>query len=182
MKTYTAMLVLAAGLLLFPMPAGRSDPMPVTLRPAPALAPGVWVNGAPTTIAAQRGKVTVLLFWTRGCINCKHNLGYWNDWARQYRHSDVTVLSVHTPETEAERSVDSVRRFAREWGLLFPVVTDNAQRTWDAYGVEYWPSEVLIDKRGQIRYLFGGELNWQGSGEYKTVGALIENLRKESAA
>ena len=83
MKTFAFAAVLAALLLPVPMPSVRADPETVTVRPAPALGPGVWVSGAPTTIAAQKGRVTVLLFWTRGCINCKHNLGFWNDWARQ---------------------------------------------------------------------------------------------------
>ena len=157
----------------------HADPEAVTTRPAPALAPGVWVSGHPTTIAAQRGRVTVLLFWTRGCINCKHNLGFWNEWAQRYRHTNVTVLSVHTPETPGERSVGSVRRFVHDWNIRFPVLTDNSERTWDAYNIQYWPSEILIDKQGRIRDQFGGELNYDGSGEYKTVQAQIEKLRAE---
>ena len=144
----------AALLLLAVMSPVRADPATVAVRPAPALAPGVWVGGAPTTIAAQKGRVTVLLFWTHGCINCKHNLGIWNDWARKYRGTDVTVLSVHTPETAEEHDIAGVRRFVRDWNLQFPVLTDNSEQTWDAYGVEYWPSEFLIDKQGRIRYRF----------------------------
>jgi peroxiredoxin len=159
----------------------NADPMPVTVRPAPPLAPGEWVNGAPTTIAAQKGKVVVLLFWTYECINCEHNLGFWNDWAKEYKNSDVSVISVHTPELPAERVHANVRAFCANRGLVFPVITDNGAETWRAYGIEYWPSEVLIDKEGRIRYIFGGELNWQGSGEYKTVHRLIEELRHETS-
>lgn len=160
----------------------RADPVTVQVHPAPALASGVWVNGAPTTLAAQRGKVTVLLFWTRDCINCKHNLGYWNDWAKTYRGTDVSVISVHTPETRYERSVDVTRRFASQHGLQFPILVDNDEKTWNAFRVESWPTEILIDKRGQVRAEYAGELNWQGSGEYKTVQAKIEQLRREQTA
>jgi peroxiredoxin len=139
----------------------------------------VWINGLPTTVADQRDKVVVLLFWTHECINCQHNLGYWNDWARKYRRTDVVVLSVHTPETPSEYKIAHVRRFVRERKLLFPVVTDNDARTWTAYGIRVWPSEVLIDKQGRIRDQFEGELNWNGSGEYRTVEDRIEALRAE---
>ncbi|BDI31691.1 hypothetical protein CCAX7_37420 [Capsulimonas corticalis] len=161
--------------------AVHADAIPVTTRPAPALAQGVWINGAPTTIAAQRGKVTVLLFWTHECINCKHNLGYWNDWAKKYKDTDVTVLSVHTPETATERVIGNVRHFVKDRNIQFPVVTDNDEKTWNAYSVQAWPTEILIDKAGNIRYEFNGELNWGGSGEYKTVQGLIEKLRGEKA-
>ena len=79
------------------------------------------------------------------------------------------MLSVHTPETPGERSIPGVRRFVHSWNIQFPVLTDNSEQTWDAYGVTYWPSEVLIDKKGRIRYIYDGELNYDGSGEYKTV-------------
>ncbi len=175
---------LAAGVGLAPMLACalRADPQPVSIRPAPALASGTWVNGAPTTLAAQRGRVTALLFWTRDCINCKHNFGYWNDWAKTYRGTDVSVISVHTPETRWERSVDATRRFVQSHGLEFPVLVDNDAKTWNAFGVQSWPTEILIDKQGRIRAEYNGELNWLGSGEYKIVQAKIEQLRREHIA
>ncbi len=113
-----------------------ADPVAVTAHPAPALASGTWVNGAPATLAGQRGKVTVLLFWTRDCINCKHNLGYWNSWARTYHGTNVSVISVHTPETRSEHSIDGTRRFAEAHGLQFPILVDNDEKTWNRFGVE----------------------------------------------
>ena len=182
MKFFAAMLIAGALLLPFLALSAHGDPVPVSVHDAPALQSGTWVNGGPTTLAAQRGRVTVLLFWTRGCINCKHNLGYWNDWARRYQGTDVTVLSVHTPETPGEHSLGGVRRFVQERGLRFPVLIDNASETWDAFGVRSWPTEILIDKAGRVRAKYEGELNWQGSGEYKTVQQQIETLRAENAA
>ncbi|MBC8136928.1 MAG: redoxin domain-containing protein [Fibrella sp.] len=155
-------------------------PLPIE-KTAPALGTnGTWINGSPTTIAAQKGKVVILTFWTHGCINCKRTLPFWNSWAKQYSGKDVTVLSVHTPELKFERNVENVRRFTRERGLLFPVVTDNDFKSWNAYGVEAWPTTILIDKRGRIRARWEGELDWQGNGEYKKVETAIEQLRKEN--
>lgn len=159
-----------------------ADPVAVAVHAAPSLQSGTWLNGAPTTLAAQKGKVVVLLFWTRACINCKHNLGYWNDWAKKYRGTDVAVLSVHTPETPGEHSIPSVRRFVAQRGLAFPVLVDNKSQTWNAFGIESWPTEVLIDKQGREVAKYEGELNWQGSGEYKQVGARIESLRGAQTA
>ena len=182
MKQIFVAAAVGIGLLsVFAQPTG-ADPMPVQIHPAPSLKTGTWVNGAPTTLAAQRGKVTVLLFWTRDCINCKHNLGYWNSWAKTYRGTDVSVISVHTPETPSEHSIAGTRRFAQSHDLAFPILVDNDEKTWDAFGVQSWPTEVLIDKHGQVRYEYDGELNWQGSGEYKTVQAKIEQLRREQTA
>jgi len=92
------------------------------------------------------------------------------------------VLSVHTPETPGEHSIESVRRFVQQRGLAFPVLVDNQSQTGDAFGVQSWPTEILIDKQGRVVAQYEGELNWQGSGEYKQVGAQIEALRTARTA
>ena len=174
-------LVIALALTLLPgVSRGVSaDPVAITPRPAPALSPAAWVNGRPAAGAGQKGKVTVVLFWTRDCINCKRNLGYWDDWAKRYAGTDVAVVSVHTPETKFERSPDATARYARQHGLAFPIAIDNDEKIWNAYGIESWPTEVLIDKQGRIRNEYAGELNWQGSHEERVIMAKIESLRAE---
>lgn len=182
MKLFSVAAIAALALLSGGTHPAGADPVAVSAHAAPALQSGTWLNGAPTTLAAQKGKVVVLLFWTRACINCKHNLGYWNGWARQYQGTDVAVLSVHTPETRGEHSIESVRRFVQQRGLAFPVLVDNDSKTWDTFGIGSWPTEILIDKQGRVIAKYEGELNWQGSGEYKQVGARIEALRQAKTA
>ena len=178
MKLMTALTIAAAISLPLTAQMARADAVPVKVQAAPALTgAGPWLNGSPTTLSAQRGKVVVLLFWTRDCINCKHNLGYWNDWAKKYAGTNVAVLSVHTPETRSEYSPFATARFARKQGLRFPILVDNDSRIWNAYGVQSWPTEILIDKQGRVRAEYAGELNWEGSGEYKLVARKIEALR-----
>ena len=149
--------------------------------PAPALDPrGDWVNSAPTTLQAQRGKVVLLGFWTRECINCKHVTPYWNEWFERFgRAGDFTVLSVHTPELPEERTLAGVRAAVREKGLRFPVVTDNSRQDWTRFGIEAWPTTLLIDKHGRIRDRWEGELNYENSGLFQRVQAEIEALRHE---
>ena len=89
------------------------------------------------------------------------------------------MLSVHTPETRFERASAATVRFAREHDLRFPVLVDNRSRVWNIYGVRSWPTGILIDKQGRIRAEFVGELNWENSGEYKTVGRQTEALHAE---
>lgn len=178
---FRTLLLLAAAFLTFSGPPAQADSVPIRTRTAPPLASVAWRNGSPTTLAAQRGNVVVLLFWTRDCINCKHNLGYWNEWAKKYAGTDVTVLSVHTPETPSERSPEATARFAQTHGLKFPIAIDNDEKIWNAYGVESWPTEILIDRQGRLRAEYAGELNWGNSGEYKAVARRIEALRAEPA-
>lgn len=146
------------------------------------LAPGTWINGKPTTLGAQKGKVVVLTFWAFQCINCKRTLPFWNRWAKRYRkkgQGDVVVLSVHTPELASERDLANVRAAVHREGLHFPVVTDNHFTTWKRFKVEMWPTTILLDKEGYEAGRWVGELNYDESGAYREVEAAIEHLRKE---
>lgn len=65
-----ALLAAIAGAMHGPRRAEADGPLPVALNvPAPELVGRDWRNtpgNAPLTLAAQRGKVTILHFWTFG--------------------------------------------------------------------------------------------------------------------
>jgi predicted transcriptional regulator len=63
--------------------------------------------------------------------------------------------------------------------IEYPVAVDTAGKTWQAWGNRYWPSVYLIDKRGNVRYRWDGELNWKGVKGEKLVRERIEQLLAE---
>ena len=170
-------------------PLVQQTNLPVTGTKAPELQgqPGDWINAGGKTIhlfdktgKPLAGRIYLVCFWTRGCINCKRVLPYWNDWATRYgKSSDFAVVSVHTPETPGERSPASVKRFAQEKHLNFPILIDNDAKNWDDYGIQAWPTPLLLDESGRVRARWEGELNWDNSGDFKRVEQTIEKLRKE---
>ena len=153
-----------------------------SFRRAPSLPDNAsrWLNAGGKAPLFERGRVYVLAFWTHGCINCKRTLPYWNEWARRFGGtSAVDVLSIHTPEGQWERDRRGIEQSIREQGLRFPVLIDNDHAAWDAYGVNAWPTTVVIDKHGRIRRTWEGELNWNDSHAYESVERLIATLQKE---
>jgi hypothetical protein len=42
-------------------------------------------------------------------------------------------------------------------GILWPVRFDDDGRVWDAYGVKYWPSQLVFDRHGRLRKTIIGE-------------------------
>ena len=89
------------------------------------------------------------------------------------------MIGVHTPETEAERQFANVTEQVKKLQIRHAVAIDNDLRNWAAYGVRYWPTVFLIDRRGTVRYRFEGELN--GWAEHRGVSfdRLIQNLLAE---
>jgi cytochrome c biogenesis protein CcdA/thiol-disulfide isomerase/thioredoxin len=135
-----------------------------------------WINtpnGAPVSLAALRGRVVLVDFWTYSCINCLRTLPHLKAWDRAYREDGLTIVGVHSPEFAFERVPDNVRSAVRRLGIRYPVGLDNDFATWRAYSNDYWPSKYLIDKAGRIRYEHYGE------GSYGETEAVIRRLLGE---
>jgi hypothetical protein len=49
-------------------------------------------------------------------------------------------------------------------------VQDNDFAIWKRYGTRYWPTAVLVDRRGVVRYYHIGE------GAYQECEAMIQRL------
>ena len=166
-------------------PAEAASTNPLTLNvQAPELVGKTWFNttGAkPLTLAARKGKVTIVHFWTFGCINCRHNLPIYNRWNAKYGPQGVETIGVHTPELANERDVKNVAREIKSLKIDYPVVFDGDNRNWQNWEQKYWPTVYLIDKNGRVRYVWIGELNSGGQNGEARMSNLIEQLMREKA-
>ncbi len=142
-------------------------------RPAPAIAEGIWINSETTSLKNLRGRVVLVDFWTYGCYNCRNTLPTLKRFDENYREQGLTIVGVHSPEFDGEKKIDKVREQVRALGIRYPVVTDNDHETWRAYDVEAWPTVVILDKQGRIRYTHIGE------GRYDMQEKVIRQLLAE---
>jgi thiol-disulfide isomerase/thioredoxin len=127
-------------------------------------------NGRPLSLAALRGHVVLVDFWTYTCINCIRTLPFLKGLYATYHPYGLEVVGVETPEFTFEQEASNVEQAVRSDGLRYPVVQDNRYGTWDAYQNEYWPAEYLIDAHGQVRHTQFGE------GDYKQSEAAVRQL------
>jgi cytochrome c biogenesis protein CcdA/thiol-disulfide isomerase/thioredoxin len=136
-----------------------------------------WFNtpgDRPLTLAALRGRVVLVDFWTYTCINCIRTLPYLKAWNAAYARDGLTIVGVETPEFAFEKEASNVSDAIGQFGLRYPVVQDNNMGTWNAYGNEYWPADYLIDAKGQVRYATFGE------GDYGKTETAIRALLAEA--
>jgi cytochrome c biogenesis protein CcdA/peroxiredoxin len=144
-------------------------------RTAPPLTGATqWLNSIPLDLAALRGKVVLVDFWTYSCINCLRTLPYLKAWDEKYRAQGLVIIGVHAPEFAFEKDRRNVEQAIREYGIHYPVAMDNDYAIWNAYQNEYWPAHYLIDAQGQIREQHFGE------GHYKETEEAIIALLKEA--
>jgi cytochrome c biogenesis protein CcdA/thiol-disulfide isomerase/thioredoxin len=135
-----------------------------------------WFNSKPLSLAALRGRVVLVDFWTYTCINCIRTLPYLKAWDKRYRAAGLTIVGVHSPEFGFEKDAGNVRRAVASFGIRYPVVQDNDLATWSAWGNQYWPAEYLIDAGGKVRHVSFGE------GGYDKSEAAIRALLAERGA
>jgi thiol-disulfide isomerase/thioredoxin len=170
-----------AAALASPGPGLESKPIPVAVVPPPFIG-NSWLNvtqATRLTLASCKGKVVIVHFWTFGCINCKHNLPFYQEWQKRFATNSVVLVGIHTPETAGERDPGNVAKQVRQLAITYPVLLDPAGANWRAWHQQIWPTVYLVDKRGRARYAWEGELEYQGAGGYAKMTALIEALLKE---
>jgi peroxiredoxin len=152
---------------------------PVTVAPAPELS-GDWLNTpAPITLKQRLGKVTMVEFWTFACSNCQANLAGYERIQHKFAGTGFTILSVHTPELPEEYKVENLKAFLHKKAIDYPVLMDNEYLNWNRWKQEYWPSVYLIDKKGNIREKWVGELSCLGANGEDQLDAWIAGLLKE---
>jgi cytochrome c biogenesis protein CcdA/thiol-disulfide isomerase/thioredoxin len=133
-----------------------------------------WLNSAPLTAEALRGKVVVIDFWTYSCINCLRAIPYVRAWADKYAAQGLVVIGVHSPEFAFEKNVANVRRAVADLRIHYPVAVDNQYAIWRAFGNQYWPAHYFVDATGRIRHHHFGE------GGYDESEQIIQRLLAEA--
>ena len=150
--------------------------------PAPEWRNISWLNADHAlTLNELRGRVVLLNFWVFTCYNCTNTVPSLVDFDRKYRIQGLTLIGIHTPEFPpyaGEHDKGNVERALRRYGIAYPNAQDNDSKTWDLYGIRFWPSFVLIDKRGNIRYRGYGEFHLH-DGSYRLWDDRIRELLAE---
>ncbi|MBI4610484.1 MAG: redoxin domain-containing protein [Candidatus Rokubacteria bacterium] len=94
-------------------------------------------------------------------------------WHEKYAEAGLTIVGVHTPEFFWEKPYEKVVATTKRFGILYPVVQDNDYAIWKRFGVWAWPTAVLVDRKGIVRYQHIGE------GAYAETESVIRRLLAE---
>ena len=95
------------------------------------------------------------------------------DWHARYEPHGLTIVGVHTPEFFWEKPYEKVAAATRALGVTYPVVQDNDSAIWRRYSTWAWPTSVIVDRKGIIRYTHVGE------GAYRETERVIRELLAE---
>ena len=127
------------------------------------------LRGTTHRLADWRGQVILLNFWASWCQPCVEEMPGIQRLVEQMRGRGFVVVGVNVAEAQrrAARSVE-------EMGIGFPVLLDAEGETFHAWGGKALPTSALIDRRGRLRYVGLGPLEWDGVEALGRVEALLD--------
>jgi thiol-disulfide isomerase/thioredoxin len=129
-----------------------------------------WIGPRPPA-ASYTGKVVIVDIFTFDCINCKHIVPGLRSLRTHYPAKDLLIVGIHTPETPFEHVRANVVQALATQGISWPVAIDNDEKLWNAYGIQYWPTQLVFDRHGRLRKTIIGE--GQDTEVASTVAALM---------
>ena len=116
-----------------------------------------WLNLAqPPSLSALRGRVCVLAFVNSASTWSLHMLQRLAQF--QSRHGGrLQVLAIDVPRFDHERDSRQVAQRLASCDVAVPVAHDRDWTAWQHYGIEAWPTLLLVDAEGELRARFIGD-------------------------
>src|SRR5688500_19123369 len=91
-----------------------------------------WLNtDKPLSLAALKGKVVLLDFWTYGCINCIHIIPDLKKLEEKYARQ-LVVIGVHSAKFENEKQTENIRRIILRYEIEHTVDNDADVTVWQS--------------------------------------------------
>ncbi len=146
-----ALLAVALGVVLLLRPATPAYGAP--LAPDFTL-PVVSGGHGDLSLRSLRGHPVLLNFFWSGCEPCQHERRMLHEANYTYGPKGVAVVGV----AEASDNAVTVRQFAAEGRLNYPMVLDDQGGIFWRYNVGHYPVSLFIDARGYIRGEVDGEI------------------------
>jgi peroxiredoxin len=131
---------------------------------------GLTADNRTVSLASLRGKVLLFNFWASWCLECRPEMPMFEHLHREFSAQGLAVVGIN-----AREGTSTIRAYAKELNLTFPLIQDPSGKINSAYGVIGLPTTFLIARDGRAVALAIGPREWSG----KAARALIQALLNE---
>jgi peroxiredoxin len=109
------------------------------------------LGGQASGLSAYKGQVVMVNFWATWCGPCQQEMPLLDQMYQKYKPAGFTLIGVNV-----DKEAPPVKQLLERKPVSFPVLLDPANQVSKAYHVDEMPSSVIIDRKGQIRYVHRG--------------------------
>ena len=137
--------------------------------------------GKKHSLEEYKGKVVVINFWATWCGYCVQEMPEFEKVYKEFgsNKKDVVILGVAGPKTKenpnnVDVEKDKIISFLKKKNVTYPTLMDEAGKSFDDYGIKYFPTTYVINKNGYLEGFVNGAI----SGE-QLKNAINETLKKK---
>ena len=135
-----------------------------------------WLNtDIKPSIASLKGQVVILDFWTYCCINCMHMLDTLAEVEKKYEGKPVFIIGVHSAKYDNENVRENVIEAIKRYKIGHAVLFDKKMEMWREFGVNAWPTLIVIGPSGKIEHRHPGEISAD------QLSSIIDYVSKKNA-
>jgi peroxiredoxin len=109
------------------------------------------LTGQTSTLSQYKGQVVMVNFWATWCGPCQQEMPLLDQMYKKYKPAGFTLIGVNV-----DKEAPAVKELLARKPVSFPVLLDPANAVSKAYHVDEMPSSVIIDRKGEIRYIHRG--------------------------
>ncbi|OYD07834.1 thiol-disulfide oxidoreductase ResA [Paludifilum halophilum] len=149
------LLVVMAGMVAFALYqtiSGKQSKSPEVGEKAPDFELKT-LDGETMKLSDLRGQAVLINFWATWCEPCRDEMPAIQNVYDRYKEQGFEVVAVNIAEAPV-----SVRGFARQLELDFPILLDRDRKVTNQYDIGPIPSSLLIDQEGKVVRKHSGQM------------------------
>lgn len=108
-------------------------------------------SGRTVSLDDLKGNVVMVNFWATWCGPCRQEMPKLEALYERYHDLGFTLLGVNV-----EKDSSGVAKFLKQTPVSFKILLDKDNKVSQLYNVVAMPSTVLIDRKGNVRYVHHG--------------------------
>ncbi len=128
------------------------------------------IDGGTLSLSSYKGKIVLLDFTTTWCYWCDVQAPQVEELYKNYANKNFTVISI-----DCKEELQTVKSKYPGGKHIFPVVLDKDGSVSYSYGINGYPTFLLIDKEGRIAYKQEGYKENMKEVVSKIIDYLLEN-------
>ncbi|RIW39018.1 TlpA family protein disulfide reductase [Bacillus salacetis] len=116
------------------------------------------LEGKEVSLSDYKGKKVILNFWATWCPPCQAEMPHMQEYYEKYREeANIEMLAVNL--TTIDEGRPAIEKFAKEYGLSFPIPLDEEGTQGTIYQAQTIPTSYMIDTEGRIQHKILGPMN-----------------------